>query len=195
MQKSYTTGTYIMRCRKVWECDSCHKKINVCELYFNRIQEFGDIKINEKKEIYRDKKCKRYHICCAKENLELSKIEIDLLDKYKHKLNPNERDLQKQVSSFLNYEERKNKLFYTKNYVGKMKAIHNDKEYKLGRKGFPDLSIFLNNGIVLFIELKTKYTKLNEHQEIFKKKINNLNYRYFIIKSLLQLKEIIKHYN
>ena len=195
MQKSYITGTYIMRSKKIWDCLCCNEKINIYDLYFNRMEEFGDIKINKKGEEYRNKKCDRYHVSCAKENLNLSKIEIDLLKEYKDKLNPKERDLQKQVSSYLKYREQKNDLFYTKNYVGKMKSVVDNKEYKLGRKGFPDLSVFLNNGIVLFIELKTKDKKLNENQELFKNKITNLNYKYFNINSLSQLTDIRKHYN
>lgn len=191
----YKTGTYIMRCQKEWDCDFCKEKINLSNLYFNRIKEFGETFINQKGENYRHKTYMRYHIACAKENLDLSTNEVDLLKEYKSKINPNERQTQKEICSFLNYQELKNNLFFTKNYVGTMKAVYNNKEYKLGRKGFPDLSIFLNNGIVLFVELKSNGVNLNEHQIKFKEKIINLGYHHFVINSLKELKKLIICYN
>ncbi len=71
----------------------------------------------------------------------------------------------------------------------------NHKQYPLGRRGFPDLSIFLKNNKTLFVELKSKNGKLTNHQIKFKEIIINLNYEYIIITSLLELKDIINRYN
>ncbi len=78
--KQYKTGSYIMGTRKIWTCEACLKDILIGTNCFVRIKEFGDKKINQQGEKYKDKTYKRWHIDCAKSLNTLNEYELNLLE-------------------------------------------------------------------------------------------------------------------
>ncbi len=40
----YATGSYIMKCKKEWECLECNNIINLSEFCLNRMSEYGETK-------------------------------------------------------------------------------------------------------------------------------------------------------
>ena len=58
--------------------------------------------------------------------------------------------------------------------------------------GVADLTILLPNAKTIFVELKTDIGKQSEVQKIFETKVKNLNFEYYLIRSLSDFKELIK---
>lgn len=190
----YKPITSITRCKKDWTCNYCNLPIYHSELSFKRKKLIKFFRISKKGILYQPIIELRYHLSCAKKYLTLTYFEQDLFIKNKDIINPNERKLQHQITSYLNHAERTNKLIFIRNFTGLMQDINAKKRYPLGKRGFPDFTIFLQNNRILFIELKAKYKKLNNYQEIFKTKIENLNYDYKIISSILELRQLLDNY-
>lgn len=74
-------------------------------------------------------------------------------------------------------------------------ATHKNSTYykKSGTlNGVSDLVVILNNK-VLFIEMKSEIGKQRIEQKAFQNKIENLNQKYYICRSLESFKEIIKN--
>lgn len=64
-----------------------------------------------------------------------------------------------------------------------------------GNKGYPDLTIFTNQGII-FVELKTPQGRLSPEQKLFRSEVLNLGYEYHIIRDLEDFRKLIefKHF-
>lgn len=194
IDEKYLPGSYIIRCKKDWNCDFCDSLIYQSELCFYKISQIKFIRISNLNKQYRPVINFRYHIDCAKNNLILSEKECQLFNTYNNKIHPNEQELQKQVTSFLYNQELKNKLFYVRNFTGLLQDINNKNKYPFGKRGFSDFTIFLNNK-VLFIELKIINKNLNPYQIKFKNKVETFGYDYFIIRSLKELRDLLYTYN
>ena len=59
-------------------------------------------------------------------------------------------------------------------------------------KGAADLVVVMK-GMVIFIELKTRYNKQSPEQIQFQESIENLGYQYYVVRSLDEFIYVIKH--
>ena len=75
----YTTGTYIMRTRKIWKCESCQQNIIKGIKCFARIKEYGEELSNQNGEKYKLKTYNRYHLNCAEQLTNLNPYEQNLI--------------------------------------------------------------------------------------------------------------------
>lgn len=203
----YKTGSYIMKTRQVWKCKSCEKDILTGVKCFTKVKEYGKTFFNKDGEKYRYKTYTRWHIECAKQIDNLNNYEKKILGIYQsinqnepkeqyYKYHSSEKHLRMVVYKRLLELEEKNKLTFLGNDIGLYKDIEQENIYKVGRKGTSDLTLFLPNQKVIFLELKTvKFPYLNKNQKEFKTKIENLNYPYCIIHTLNELNILLKQYN
>lgn len=95
---------------------------------------------------------------------------------------------EKDLQAYINKDLRK---------IG-IKFIHLEKgAYNKGRThraGFPDLAIFKGNGLVFFVELKYKTTKLRDEQIEFLDWSMKNGYQMYVVKSIPEW-EMIKQIN
>ncbi len=57
--------------------------------------------------------------------------------------------------------------------------------------GHSDFNIYLHGGKTLFFEVKTPIGKQSEIQKRFELEVNNLGFKYFIVRSLDEFKKIV----
>ena len=90
---------------------------------------------------------------------------------------------------------------YTVNGLGLFASVPNDskdakeqmRKKATGMKvGHADFNIYLPNGKTLFFEVKTPIGKQSDHQKRFENEVNNLGFKYFLVRSLDEFKKIIK---
>jgi hypothetical protein len=77
--RNYTTGTYLLECRKQWVCECCHEFIPKGTVVFTRIVCFGPVKTNQHGESYQEKTYTRFHQRCALGLPDLTRQEHDIL--------------------------------------------------------------------------------------------------------------------
>jgi hypothetical protein len=89
---------------------------------------------------------------------------------------------------------------YTINGLGLFASIPNDskdakeqmRKKATGMKvGHSDFNIYLPNGKTLFFEVKTPTGRQSEHQKRFELEVNNLGFKYFLVRSLDEFKKIV----
>ena len=66
------------------------------------------------------------------------------------------------------------------------------RQCKGNKKGWPDLTILLQNGMVIFVELKVKGGKLSKEQKVFRQIALQSNHKCYEVRSIEQLISIIK---
>ena len=69
--------------------------------------------------------------------------------------------------------------------------VFHDRSRKKNVPGWPDLTLCLPKGIVLFLELKSEKGVLRKEQEAIRQQIMYLKHDYFIVKSYKRFQEII----
>lgn len=82
------------------------------------------------------------------------------------------------------------------------KIIEKCKEYGIlafktvavGRRGFPDLTLILPGGVVVFIELKTKTGKLRPNQIIIRDKLLKQGANIHVIRSVEEFTALLRTY-
>jgi hypothetical protein len=57
--------------------------------------------------------------------------------------------------------------------------------------GHSDFNIYLFGGKTLFFEVKTPIGRQSDHQKRFELEVNNLGFKYFIVRSLEEFKKIV----
>jgi len=177
----------LRRCMKEDKCKSCNDIIYKYHYYFLRI--IPTENYNE---------YKKYHIDCAKTLKDLTKEEKEELKtgEYYQRFNKDpffkESKLLRQCMSILWRKEKQNLLSYYR--CNNIIAHIEGKIKKIGRKGFPDLSIFLKNNKTIFIELKSNKGILTKEQKKIKLKLKKLGYEYYIINSSNQLLQILEYH-
>ena len=104
--------------------------------------------------------------------------------------------LHKQVAYYLSLQEKQfNIKFWTYNASGEKRppitgALLKAKGLK---RGIPDYTIILNNGIILWLECKTGNNKQTPEQIDFENMIKTFNNQfYFIIRSIEDLEEVFE---
>ena len=104
-----------------------------------------------------------------------------------------ESDIITAINHYLNYLENGNKLLFIRNNSG---AFLNPKGqfYKMGKAGSPDFIIFLPKGECIHCEVKREKAKQNMAQLEWEIKIKQLGYKYFIVRSVDKISDIIKRY-
>jgi len=60
-----------------------------------------------------------------------------------------------------------------------------------GPKGFPDRSVILPNGRIVFLEVKKPGGVVSHHQNVFKKKLNDLGHECHVVDSLAAAQEVL----
>lgn len=209
----YTTGTYIIRTAKLWQCEGCKEDILTGIKCFVKIKEYGKILINQNGEEYKHKNCIRYHIKCAEKLDNLSEYEKKLLIDFnpngltyerksrksiyldkEYKYTSSEYHLRMAIHQVLLKYENKHQLTFLTTRAGLYKDIKTDNVYQIGRKGFSDFIIFFPDQKTYFIELKClKKRYLNNNQKVFKEDIEKLGYSYYIISTPKELDNIINN--
>ncbi len=57
--------------------------------------------------------------------------------------------------------------------------------------GHSDFNVYLPGGITLFFEVKTPIGRQSDHQKRFELEVNNLGFKYFLVRSLDEFKKIV----
>ena len=57
-------------------------------------------------------------------------------------------------------------------------------------RGVPDIIVLTDGGYAVFLEIKQPKKKLSEHQQIFKKKCEDIGCEYYTITDVRQLTEL-----
>ena len=100
-----------------------------------------------------------------------------------------EHDLQVQVVSYLSHKGICN-FAVPNGFWNGIKDIGKKVAYikKLKKEGFKngvaDLVVLLPKGKTIFLELKVGYNKMSIHQKMFKENVEELGFKYYVIKSL-----------
>lgn len=90
---------------------------------------------------------------------------------------------------------------YTVKGLGIFSSIPNDskdakeqmRKKATGMKvGHSDFNVYLPNGKTIFFEVKTQKGKQSEHQKRFESEINNLGFKYYLVRTLEEFKQKIK---
>ena len=93
-----------------------------------------------------------------------------------------ESQIQTAIECYLRLLENQKKIIYQKNNSGAYSIKGSFIRY--GKKGSPDFYVFLNNGRILHLEVKTKTGKQNENQIEFQKNIEKLGHIYEIVRAV-----------
>ena len=97
-----------------------------------------------------------------------------------------EKDVQKTIIEYLKLKKH---FFMKVNTVGVYKKATGF--YIPSQSvGAPDILVFTDGGYTVCLEIKTKTGKLSEHQELWKKRAEDVGMEYYIIKNLDELQEI-----
>jgi len=90
-----------------------------------------------------------------------------------------------------NYQMNEKGLIYSVPNGGSRNIVEAKKLKATGTMaGVADLTILLPNGKTIFVELKTETGKQSEVQKIFESKVVNLNFDYYLIRSIEEFKNI-----
>jgi hypothetical protein len=60
------------------------------------------------------------------------------------------------------------------------------------RSGTSDLVLLLNNGVTIFVEVKTETGVQSDSQILFQNKVNSLGYQYYIVRSINDMIDLIE---
>jgi hypothetical protein len=93
-----------------------------------------------------------------------------------------EKELQKKITNDLSDNGIK--------YLHIEKGRYNNS--KQHRSGIPDLIIFPGNGSTFFIELKSPTGKLKKEQQLFQQWALQINYKFYVIRTLVEWSYIKK---
>lgn len=100
-----------------------------------------------------------------------------------------EKDVQRACLDVL----RAKKIFHWRNNSGAYKTEHGS-FIRFGIKGSPDIiAIHPKTGQFIGIEVKTKKGKLNENQKLFKKKVEENNAIYIVVRSTEDIVNFIEY--
>lgn len=102
-----------------------------------------------------------------------------------------ESEIQTTIEHYLKYQENLGKLVYQKNNTGAYKV--GDRFIRFGKSGSSDFYVFLKS-VIICIEVKNENGRQTDNQIEFQKKIECLGHRYFIVRSLDDLIDILKKY-
>lgn len=92
---------------------------------------------------------------------------------------------------------------YTVKGLGLFASIPNDskdakeqmRKKATGMKvGHADFNVYLQNGETIFFEVKTPTGKQSEHQKRFESEVNNLGFKYYLVRSLEEFKQKLKNF-
>ena len=76
---------------------------------------------------------------------------------------------------------------------GKSGMLRTLRHKRMGmRKGSPDLILFMPNARLVCIEVKTKGSYQSESQKVFESEVKQLGFEYYVIRSIEELKEVLK---
>jgi len=93
-----------------------------------------------------------------------------------------ESNLVTTICEYLQVLENQGKLVFVRNNSG---AVVVDKRFfRFGKKGSPDIFIFLEKGRVIHCECKTGKGRLNKNQINYQKKITKLEHEYWVVNSI-----------
>lgn len=105
-----------------------------------------------------------------------------------------ESAVQKAIEQYLQLMENQSKLVYIKNNSGSF-VNKNGNFYRMGRPGSSDFIVAISNGITLWLEVKLPTTKQNENQILFEQKVKNLGHKYYVVRSVDEVVDLLKTYN
>lgn len=105
---------------------------------------------------------------------------------------PSEKQIETQCLTWLSYQKN---LFAFK---VKDQVLFADGRYRRASRfainGVSDIICLIRNGPVLFLEIKREDGKLSFSQKQFQNELERLNHHYFVVRSLDELREIIKKF-
>jgi hypothetical protein len=104
-----------------------------------------------------------------------------------------EKDLQKAVIQWLQYQENLGKLYFIRNNTFRGQIMRKNGTVgfmRQGKVGCGDIIIFMPESRVIFAELKSDKGKLSLEQNEFRNRIDELGYEYWVIRSIDELEKI-----
>lgn len=95
------------------------------------------------------------------------------------------------IANYLQYLENQGKCVFQRNNSGALPTAKGG-FIRFGKTGAPDFIIWLPQGNCICIEVKNEKGKLSPGQKEFKDKIEKLSYKYYLVRSLSDVENILK---
>lgn len=100
------------------------------------------------------------------------------------------------INQFLHLHENMGNLYCIRNNSGAfaVQPVNQPRRFmRFGRKGSSDFIVFFKGGRTMFLEVKTDTGKQNEAQVEFEDTIKKLGYEYQIVRSVMDVENIVKN--
>ncbi len=101
--------------------------------------------------------------------------------------------IQNAIETYLKLLENQGKLVYQKNNSGALQTRAGG-FVRFGKRGAPDFLVFIKAGKTLHLECKNEKGRQNANQLEFEINITNLGHKYFIVRSVSDVENILKKY-
>lgn len=108
-----------------------------------------------------------------------------------------EADIQKACQSLLEILSNQGKLLFQRNnsFAGRVQRSNGSVGYvKNNKKGAPDCYVFMKNGITLHLEYKAPKGHQKQEQKVWEGRCTTLGHKYYIVRSLDELQQILALY-